>query len=298
MKEVKVASVIVTYNRKDLLIKCLTANVSQSYKVSEIIVINNASTDGTEVLLDKFKTDNPNSNITIFNLESNLGGAGGFNEGIKRAIKKNYDYYWIMDDDTIPEEDCLEKMVEKLYLVEDNIGFMCSNVRFNDGNACIMNTPSTNHIWNHYAHKGLIELKSASFVSILINGEIIKKIGLPIKEFFIWGDDTEYTERITKNFKGYMIIDSIANHLMKDNKPVNIVEDNSERVARYFYEYRNKFYISKKIGLKAVLKYFIYVIKSTINVLLKSESHKGQRLNSIYKGFFAGILFNPKIESC
>lgn len=298
MDNIKIASVIVTYNRKDLLKKCLEANINQSYKLADIIVVNNASTDGTELLLEQFKNDNKDSNITIYNLGSNLGGAGGFNEGIKCAIKKNYDYYWIMDDDTIPNRDCLEKMVEKIHLVENNLGFLCSNVRFSDGNACIMNTPSVEPIWNHNADKGLIELKSASFVSILIRGTVIKEIGLPIKEFFIWGDDTEYTERITKNFKGYMVIDSIAHHLMKDNKPVNIIEDNPERIERYFYEYRNKFFISKKYGFGAVLRYFKFVLRCSYNVITKSKSYKLKRLKSIYKGFFAGITFNPKIESC
>lgn len=298
MNEIKVASIIVTYNRKDLLIKCLEANVNQSYKLSEIIIINNASTDGTEILLEEFKKDNKDSNITVYNLDSNLGGAGGFNEGIKRAVPKKYDYYWIMDDDTIADINCLKNMIEKIDIVKDKLGFLCSNVRFSDESACIMNTPGVEPIWNHHSDKGLIKLQSASFVSILINGDVIKEIGLPIKEFFIWGDDTEYTKRITKKYNAYMVVDSIAHHLMKDNKPVNIVEDNPERIARYFYEYRNKFFISRKLGTNEVIRYFMYIFTSTYKVIFKSDSCKIKRLKSIYKGFFAGIVFNPKIESC
>ena len=67
--------------------------------------------------------------------------------------------------------------------------------------------------WYRKLSNGLIKIEAATFVSLLINGEAIKKCGLPCKDFFIWGDDTEYTTRITRNFgPAYMVGKSVAIH--------------------------------------------------------------------------------------
>lgn len=295
-KDIRVASIIVTYNRKDLLIKCLEANLRQSHKLEEIVVINNASNDGTHEILEDFKKENRDNNITIINLESNIGGAGGFYEGIKYSITKEYDFYWIMDDDTIPQKDALEKMLEKNNELNEKIGFLCSNVLFKDNTPCLMNIPAPYYIWNEHINNGVVRLESTSFVSALIKKEAIKEVGLPIKEFFIWGDDSEYTRRISKNYNCYMVSDSIVHHLMNNNSYVDIVTEGENRLGRYFYEYRNKFYISRKRGSKYVIEYLIYLVSSIIKVILKSKSKKLNRLKYILKGFIAGLFFNPTIE--
>ena len=98
-----VTAVVVTYNRKDLLIECLEAIQSQSYPVSSILLIDNASTDGTHDALND-KGFLKNNNFIYCLMETNLGGAGGFHEGFRRAAKLKNDFIWIMDDDTVPEK--------------------------------------------------------------------------------------------------------------------------------------------------------------------------------------------------
>ena len=97
----KINCVVVTYNRLDLLKECLKALEEQTFRIHKIFIINNHSTDQTATYLENLK-ENPNYDIT--NLPENIGGAGGFSEGIKRAAMDGCDWIWVMDDDTIPHQ--------------------------------------------------------------------------------------------------------------------------------------------------------------------------------------------------
>ena len=107
MKE-KVA-IVVTYNRRDLLIECVNALLNQTEQV-DIMVIDNASTDGTEGALQGYRDQ---KHVQYINTGKNLGGAGGFNFGIRKAYEQGYKYFWIMDDDTIPAENALQECREE-----------------------------------------------------------------------------------------------------------------------------------------------------------------------------------------
>ncbi len=111
VRVVKICTVIVTYNRYELLKECLDSLLNQTYK-TDILIVNNASTDGTDI---KIKTDGylKNENIIYKELDKNLGGAGGFSFGVKFALDNNYDYVWLMDDDAEPELNTLEGLIKK-----------------------------------------------------------------------------------------------------------------------------------------------------------------------------------------
>lgn len=289
----KIGAIIVTYNRKELLDKSIKALLSQNIEVNKIIIINNASTDGTEKLLTKYEKEYPGK-FTIVNLLENLGGAGGFSEGIKKAYNEDIEYMWIMDDDTIPKENALEELLRVYKNSEEKIGFVCSNVLFTDNTACIMNIPGPAKKWNSKLAEGLVELTSASFVSLMVHRDIVKAVGLPIKEFFIWGDDVEYTLRISEKYKSFMAFNSIVSHEMKENKGVSISEDSRERIDRYFYAFRNKYYIARKY--KKLSSYYAFVGINIIRVFTRSKDFKLKRLKTITKGFFRGLGFNPSVE--
>ena len=110
------AAVIVTYNRRALLKECLSAVLSQT-AACDVLIIDNHSTDGTgemvkELMASREETpDRDERDITYLNTGKNLGGSGGFSYGMKEAVKRGYKYLWIMDDDCVPERDCLEKLL-------------------------------------------------------------------------------------------------------------------------------------------------------------------------------------------
>lgn len=289
----KICAIVVTYNRLELLKLTIEKLLKQARKIDEIIVINNASTDGTQEFLEEIKDQ-----VTVESLSENLGGAGGFSAGIKCAYEKGYDYFWIMDDDTIVKEDSLEMLEAGLERFSDKkIGFLASNVLFKDDKPCIMNVPHLyKEEWNEYAGEGYLRLNAASFVSVLVSREAVKEVGLPIKEFFIWGDDIEFTERISSKFECYFVAKSIVYHYMNENKGVDLINECPARVNRHFYDIRNKFYVAKSRGGKTLFGYFKYVAKLTLNIIFKAKEGRGKKLKVVVKGFFKGIMFNPSIQ--
>src|SRR5690554_1438069 len=110
ISELKVCAVVVTYNRIELLKECIEALLNQSVTLNKLIVIDNNSSDGTKEYLGEIANTNKEL-FEIILLPINLGGAGGFYEGIKAACEYKPDWIWIMDDDTEPEKNCLLKLM-------------------------------------------------------------------------------------------------------------------------------------------------------------------------------------------
>lgn len=296
--EIKVDAVVVTYNRLALLKKCLNALLNQKYNINKIFVINNNSTDGTRNYLDTI-IKKYNAIIPI-HLKKNIGGAGGFNKGIKEFIKNdNANFVWVMDDDTIPNLDALTKLVEKVKKIPD-VGYLASNVKWKNGTPALMNIPKPSLVWNKNIEKGIVSIIYASFVSILISRKAIEKVGYPITDFFIWGDDVEYTSRISKaKFKSYLVCDSVVEHKIKNNIATDIIlEKDKNRIKRYFYANRNTLYNKKKYSTKMdLMNTFIrQFVLDPIKIICFSSNNKMLRLKANIKGNIAGLFFNPKIE--
>ena len=105
-----IAAVIVTYNRLELLKECIHAVLNQEKQLCDLVIVDNASTDGTNDYLQTISMDC--ERINCFRLDQNTGGAGGFYYGIRKGVEMGYEYIWIMDDDTIPDPECLYQLME------------------------------------------------------------------------------------------------------------------------------------------------------------------------------------------
>ena len=90
----------------------MTALENQTVPLSSIIVVDNASTDGTNEWFDS-SVFMSNLKFIYLKLDNNSGGAGGFNAGLQYAHKHSYDWSWIMDDDALPERNALEEFIIK-----------------------------------------------------------------------------------------------------------------------------------------------------------------------------------------
>lgn len=127
-------AIVVTYNRKKLLEENINALLNQKYKC-DILVIDNASTDGTDKMVSEFN----DGRIIYVNTGKNLGGAGGFSFGVKKAIEKGYEFGWIMDDDSIANENALESLQQKAKMVDYSFSFFASLVYWIDKKIFPMN---------------------------------------------------------------------------------------------------------------------------------------------------------------
>ena len=298
----KIAAVVVTYNRKDLLLECLSclqnqnfSDASQACETSlDILVIDNASTDGTSKALKPLANT---KQILYFNTGSNLGGAGGFNYGMRKAVELGYDYVWVMDDDCMPHEDTLLGFLNADAELDGEYGYLSSVCRWIDGSICTMNTqrhPLTKNITDFSPDIQLVTL--ASFVSLFVPARIIKELGLPIKDFFIWSDDWEFTRRISRKYPCYLVGKSVVTHKSKSNGVGNIALDSEEKISRYKLAYRNDVVFYRREGAKGYGYILVRGLYHTLLVLTKAKSKKGERLKTIIQGNLEGLKFHPEIE--
>lgn len=294
-----IAAVVVTYNRLNMLQKCLSAIKNQTVGC-DIIIINNNSSDGTEEWVKENIISE--SGIIYRNTHQNIGGSGGFNTGMRIAVEKGYEYVWIMDDDCIPCLDALETLIKAGEIIgRGNFGYLSSVVLWKDGTECKMNRQKIKKTYYNYSHllkHGIIQVEQSTFVSLLFSSEVIKNVGLPVKEFFIWGDDIEYTRRIAvrNGIPSFMVCGSQVVHEMAKNNGSNIVIDGLDRIGRYKFTFRNESYLYRKEGVKGALFYFAKCGVYFFRILFKSPNYKLKRLGVLIGSMIKGIFFNPKIE--
>ncbi len=288
------AAVIVTYNRADKLIRVLEALEAQSRVPDRIYVVDNASTDDTAARMRARAGDR----IRHLRLAKNIGGAGGFNAGVKAAFGDGFDQIWISDDDAYPEPDALEKLADGLARFEVETGerpsFACSAVRWTDGSWCEMNTPGPVWDWPRFynAEMPYFLVKSCSFVSVLIPRWAIRAHGFPIKDYFIWYDDAEYTQRLAKSYPGIFVPDSLVIHDVGVNQGVNYGLITEDSLWKFRYGARNETsFRRREQGMAGVLA-FLYTVRRQMR-----DAHLPARLRrSVYKAIWQGYRFRPDIE--
>lgn len=296
MKEVskkKVIAVVVTYNRKELLKECINALLKQDYSNCDILVVDNASTDGTK---EYIKKELENKKVHYSNTGANLGGAGGFNYGIKEAYKMGCDFVWIMDDDCIVNKDSLTKLIDADKELNGEYGFLSSKVLWKDRSICIMNIQKrTMTKWLKDFEKNYQSIVLASFVSLFIKKEVIEEFGLPIKDFFIWTDDWEYTRRISRKKKCYYISDSIVTHKSKENIGASIATVD-DRLERFKYLYRNDCVLYRGEGIRGWILFKLRLILHKYRILKSNKTDKNERIHIINNAVKEGKKFYPEIE--
>lgn len=294
----KTAAVIVTYNRKDLLLENLRCLDEQTARAAcDIMVIDNASSDGTGEALAPLVAC---GKISYVNTGANLGGAGGFSFGMKRAAELGYGSVWVMDDDCMPEPTALQELLLASEALEGDYGYLCSKVLWRDGSVSVMNVPRRTAFQNLDMDQAdgevLVPVAMASFVSLFVPTAILRRFGLPIKEFFLWTDDWEFTRRISRELPCYLVTTSVVNHKSACNIGANVVTDDASRLDRFRYLYRNDVVLYRREGAGGFCYEAARLTTHAARVLLQSHDSKPKRLASIVAGTRAGLGFNPPIE--
>ena len=294
MRKNKIAAIVVTYNRKELLRENLLALLSQDEKRFDILIINNHSTDGTEESISDLLLSN--DRIFYEDTGRNLGGAGGFSYGIKAAVERGYSWVWLMDDDCIPKRNALSELLGFAGRQNGKFGFLSSVALWKDGTFCRMNVQRKSLFCNLKEPTKEERIVIASFVSMLIPTKVIKKVGLPIAEFFIWTDDWEYSRRISRHYPCYVVPKSRVLHKTEQNVGTSVATDDEQRLWRYRFAYRNEVYLYRREGIRGMLHIFIRSWIHIAKVLIQAKDHKGKRIWMIVGGTIEGFLFKPDIE--
>ncbi|MFQ2708886.1 glycosyltransferase [Aeromonas salmonicida] len=287
---------IVTYNRLDLLKKSLESCFSYGNDLAQIIIVDNASSDGTfEYLSSQFGLHNQiidfdtevadfkyykgahfNRAVHVIKLNSNTGGSGGFYTGVKFFYEKSKsDWLWGMDDDAFIKENSYKNLV---FAVEENSSTL----------AFWSNCNSDEDFSGNYK-----TVRNWMFVGFFVHKDLIANVGFPVSDYFIYHDDSEYAERI--NRFGYEII-KVKNSLIEHGdlahrdvwsknyfgKKFDFPKMNDWKL--YYYFRNDLLKISKQDKTSFVKKKEI--IKRAIKLLII----KPQKLYVVTQAIFHGLL--------
>ena len=230
----KIAAVVLTRNRLALLKDCVEALRKQTRRPDEIIIVNNDSNDGTNEWLAA------QSDLTVIK-QANLG-TGGFYTGIKAGYQKGYDWIWVHDDDSYPLPDALEFLTRCPYFEKENTGFLCSLVLWKDRSIhamCVPATTSGEEWLGRVLDEKCCRVTSAPWTGMMFSRAAVDKAGYPIKEFFLWIDDSEYSSRVSEhNLRCYIVLESKLIHQTKENAAADTQTDpydtRSDKVRCYY----------------------------------------------------------------
>lgn len=212
----RVVAAVVTYNRRELLGECLMALQAQTHRLERVLVIDNASTDGTPEHLARLGLlDGPR--VEYVRLPANLGGAGGFARAVELARELDGDWVWLMDDDSEPAPDALERLLASPPAHDPAVVGLGPRVVYADGGIDVNQRghfrrrlrplPAKEYRDGHYAELGFV-----SFVGALVRADAARGNALPRADFFVWGDDVEYSMRLRRRGSLKLVNESVIVH--------------------------------------------------------------------------------------
>lgn len=221
-----VASVTVATNAARILPRQLDALKEQSRKIDQIIVVDNASSDGTA---DMLATQYPE--VTVLSLPENGGVGGGYAAGLAHAaIAKKHSWIWLLDDDSVPPPDGLQKLLDGLqYLTEGTaqtaiLAPLCVDLKTS------MSYPGLSWQGRRLVPTPGDPSQPLTFVdSVISSGSLIRKeaveaVGLPRVDFFMDFVDYEYCLRVRRSgFRIAVVRDSILDHEIGEQTTFNIL---------------------------------------------------------------------------
>lgn len=216
--------VICNFNKVNYLKGCLESLYKSDFEdlIYDVIVVDNASTDGSP---DFIKENYPQ--IILLENETNTGGSGGFDRGIRYAIQEEYNYVVLLDNDILLEKNTILNLFK--YIKENpKAGAVGSKI-------CTMDNPDIlqemgsfidyENKFNVYtplkSHKDdslLPEVVECDYVPaccMITTKEVLEKVGSFNTEHFIYWDDMDWCTRVKReNYEIYAINSSRVFHKM------------------------------------------------------------------------------------
>jgi GT2 family glycosyltransferase len=320
----KVSVVTVTYGKRWILLREVLSSVIDNELVNDIIVVNNNADDQINPLCK-----NLSNKITVINLNENTGSANGFHIGISEAVKKDNQYIWLLDDDNKPNNNALENLVDntqKLQSQDQDKGVWGISSLRNDRKELIqaannfkpkdifpsensflgfhiLQIPSKilkkvfkkNYSGKRITNKELVQIPLAPYGGFFFNKNLISKIGLPNKDFYLYSDDYEFTHRVnTHGGNLYLDPNSIVEDLeqswfVETKQPYILSLITSSKVNRIYYGIRNRVYFENKnlvnnFKIYKINKFFFLLIINILSMFLVKRERKRLIMRAIRDG--------------
>jgi len=216
----KVAVIILNWNKKDDTLKLLGRLESIDYYNHDILVVDNASTDGSaEAIRERFP------DIELIINTDNLGGTGGFNSGMRHALaNRDYKYIWLLDNDAEVESGTLRELVAAME-EDGTIGIAGSRIIDSDRRDITVEAgafvkrdsigvqPLYRNTRNLNVASGVMEVDYVAICSALARTSALERVGLMDERFFFFWDDMDWGLQFKENgFKVVSVLSSIVYH--------------------------------------------------------------------------------------
>jgi GT2 family glycosyltransferase len=289
MKHPTVSVVIPNWNGKDVIGACIKSIVAQSYQPTEIIVVENGSTDGSaQYIREAFP------NVILVELPQNRGFAGGVNAGI---LKASGEYIFLFNNDATADKDCIKNLVETA--INQNSAITTAVILTNNDTK-IDSDGDVYTVWGvpFPRHRGLSpkhvpthdeQIFSASGGASLYERTLFDQIGLFDEVFFAYYEDVDISMRAQLQQKTvWLSHQAIVHHAMGHT---------SSRVPGFGREMtiRNSIYLFwKNLPLVVLLKVaprFVYSnLRLTGAAVVKGHPWRAVRAHLVALLHLLGIL--------
>lgn len=297
----------VTYNRKEYLLRLLNALSKQTYQINSIYIVDNHSEDGTmEMLVEQgiivanrisqsvFSGLWKGIRINYYYNDTNIGGSGGFEKVFKIASSNNHDFLWAMDDDVLPEKDCLEILLSKMDKEHKVTVPSRTDENFTDYISVSYNltNPFVFRVKDRYKIASSTELKEecVDTYAFPLEGplfcmDIVRKIGYPDSKYFILYDDSDYARRCLAYTKIRYVTSACLHKQI-------IPSANDEFSWKGYYGYRNCFLYDMKygmnIGVRKFRPFFIMLGTYLVNKYVRHKDLVAYTVKVAFKDALAG----------
>lgn len=261
------AIIIVTFNRLSLLKECLEHVAHQSISPSAIVVVDNCCTDGSSEYLDKYAKKSP-LNIMIVHMTENMGGAGGFEQGLRTAINDtDAEWFMLIDDDAILDYKCMEQLIPDSK--STSLAYACAV--YTGGQIVTMHRrrDDTPVSVSEYSSNSFT-CNLASFCGLTISRRLVKNIGYPCGNYFIWFDDTEYCMRM-KSFTAIKVCpQATLNHKVELRSSTEEIDSIS---WKNYYGTRNSIQTYKKHRQwRKFIKTIYHALRSSLHLAIRGNN--------------------------
>ncbi len=273
-----VSVIIVNYNTKEHLLKCLKALLEYAQHITyQIYVVDNGSTDGScEAVREVY----PSVNLVCN--ERNYGFAKAVNQGIIKSI--NSRYYFILNSDAIVTEGAIEKLVR--FLDSKHLTGIVSGQLLNIDNSRQHSFDNFPNLLSELIGKGLlrivlphyypskkqlytgpIEVDSLIGAAMLVRKQTIEDVGLLDENFFLFLEETDWCYRMRqKNWKVYFLPEVIIYHTQGQSKKSVLIKAKIEYLNSLYKFYRKHYSLISYILLRLIrpirimLGLFFYIL--------------------------------------
>ncbi len=298
----KIAVLIVSYNRKEFVLKNIIAVNRSTYKNISLIVFDNGSTDGT---IESVSSQFPN--VTLISSKENLGGAGGFSKALEYAYTHDFDYMFCLDDDGCPKEDCIQILLnehgkhDKATILgpkilplnskdEDAKHFWPVNGKYDPQQKKIMefNTQEKQRL---VLEEATYETASVALLGMFMHRSVIKINGLPDKDLFITGDDVDFCLRAwSNNIRVCLVQKAIVYHPQGKNIQLSFFNKKIDFMVlppwKLYYYIRNSILVTRKYFKFGQL---LKTLMISFTIIVHHLIHEKQKLSSLKNGI-SGML--------